>query len=301
MKPGSVLIVGTGAMATYFAARLSAVDIPVIVLGSWPAGLATLNKDGARLEGIGSFPVNTRRVPLVDLEAHIALVLVKSWQTEHAAFQLAQCLSKDGLALTLQNGLGNDEILSRYLGAENVVRGVTTLGATLLGPGHVRPAGDGPISLEAHPRILSIQQMLVQAGFVVKVESDVRSMLWSKLVVSTAINPLTALLRIKNGELLEHQSVRELLCDLARETASVAGFLGIELQFPDPVRAVEEVALRTAENTSSMLQDILRGAPTEIDAINGAVVKLAHERKIELPVNRVMLSLIKAFPVRGNI
>jgi 2-dehydropantoate 2-reductase len=263
--------------------------------------LAALNKHGARLDSIGNFPVKTLPVPLVDFEAQLALVLVKSWQTEHAAVQLSQCLARDGLALTLQNGLGNDEILSKYLGSERVVRGVTTLGATLLGPGLVRPAGDGPISLEAHPRIASIQHMLHQAGFEVKVESDVRSMVWSKLVVSTAINPLTALLRIKNGELLEHQSVRELLHTLARETASVSDSLGIELQFPDPVRAVEEVAVRTAENTSSMLQDILRGSPTEVDSINGAVVKLAHEQKFELPVNQVMLSLIKAFPVHGNI
>ena len=301
MKPESVLIVGTGALATLFAARLSAAGTPVTVLGTWSEGLAALHQNGAGLDGMGSFPVQTSGSQVDGCQAKFALVLVKSWQTQRAARQLSSCLAHDGLALTLQNGLGNDAILAGKLDWSRVARGVTTLGATLLAPGLVRLAGDGPVSLEAHPRLAPLQELLLQAGFDVKVVGDVQTLVWSKLVVSSAINPLTALLRIKNGELLTLPTARGLLGALARETASVAGMLGVDLQFQDPVHATEEVAVRTAENTSSMLQDVLRGSPTEIDAINGAVVQKAEEGGLKLPVNQVLLSLVKALPVRGKI
>jgi len=301
MKTDSVLILGTGALATLFAARFSAAGIPVTILGTWQEGLAALSQNGAQLDGTGIFPVQTRENPLDCRGAKFALVLVKSWQTERTAHQLSQCLAEDGVALSLQNGLGNDAVLAKTLGMPRVARGVTTLGASLLAPGIVRLAGDGPVSLEAHPRLAPLQEMLLQAGFDVNVTSNVQSLVWSKLVVSTAINPLTALLRVKNGELLEHPSSRGLMGALACETSSVAAIHGVALLFPDPVRAVEEVARTTAENQSSMLQDVLRGSPTEIDAINGAVVRLAEEGGLQVPVNQVILSLLKAFPVRGKI
>jgi 2-dehydropantoate 2-reductase len=143
--------------------------------------------------------------------------------------------------------------------------------------------------------------MIRRAGFDVNVVDDVKSLIWGTLVVSSAINPLTALLGTKNGELLELPSARTLMGELARETTAVANTQGVMLPFADPESAVEEVARQTAENQSSMLQDILRGAPTEIDAINGAVVRLAEEEKIAVPVNRTAWSLIKALSVRGKI
>jgi 2-dehydropantoate 2-reductase len=130
---------------------------------------------------------------------------------------------------------------------------------------------------------------------------NVESQVWGKLVISSAINPLTALLRVKNGELLERPSARALMGELAHETASVAKTLGVALPFPDSERAVEEVVQRTAENQSSMLQDVLRGAETEIDAINGAVLRLAEKGNLQVPVNRTVWSLVKAIPVRGKI
>jgi 2-dehydropantoate 2-reductase len=130
---------------------------------------------------------------------------------------------------------------------------------------------------------------------------NVQSLVWGKLVVSSAINPLTALLRVNNGGLLDHPFARALMGELALETSAVANKLGIVLPFASPERATEEVARQTAGNFSSMLQDILRGAPTEIDAINGSVVHLAQESDILVPVNRTVWSLVKAIPVHGKI
>jgi 2-dehydropantoate 2-reductase len=157
------------------------------------------------------------------------------------------------------------------------------------------------VVLEAHPSLASLADMFRVAKLEVKVVDDAESLVWGKLVVNAAINPLTALLRIKNGELLERPSARALMGELACEAAAVAETLGVALPFPGPERAAEEVARRTAENTSSMLQDVLRGAPTEIDVINGAVVHWGEKKNVPTPVNRVMWSLVKALPVRGKI
>lgn len=301
MNSESILVVGTGALGTLFAARLSAAGIPVSVLGTWQAGLAALHQKGACLEGFGCYPVQTLEGTAAADPTRYALVLVKSWQTGRAARQLSGYLAQDGLAVSLQNGLGNAEILAGVLGSSRAAQAVTTLGATLLAPGLVRLAGNGPIWMEASPGLGRLPEMLIRAGYEVKIISDVSALVWGKLVVSSAINALTALLRIKNGELLETPAARALMGALASETASVAGMLGVDLPFQDPVKATEEVALRTAGNLSSMLQDVMRGAPTEVDAINGAIVHLAEAGKIKVPVNQVILSLVESLPVHGKI
>ena len=140
-----ILIAGTGALATLFAARLSGNGHPITMLGSWQNGLRALLKYGARLvdaEGRErAYPVEVTSNPADCKGARFALVLVKSWQTERVAMQLAECLAEGGLALTLQNGMGNREILARALGLPRVALGVTTTGATLLGPGLARAGG----------------------------------------------------------------------------------------------------------------------------------------------------------------
>ncbi len=296
-----VLIVGSGALATLFAARLSAAGIDVTMLGTWQAGLAALRNNGAHLDGDGTFTVRAIDDPADCRGARFALVLVKSWQTERAARQLTECLAEDGLAVTFQNGLGNDDILTKSLGIERVSRGITTLGATLLAPGIVRSNGGGGITLGVHSRQNEIERYLRVAYFDVKVVEDLLPVMWSKLVINAAINPLTAILRVRNGELLGIPPARELMGFLARETASVAKVLGIALPFRDPDHAVEEIAQQTSENISSMLQDILRGAPTEVDVINGAVVRTGEQKKIPTPVNQVVWSLIKSLSYPGKL
>jgi len=293
-----ILIVGTGALATLFAARLSAAGVDVTMLGTWQAGLDALRKEGARLVGLDgverAYPVRATDNPVECRSARLALVLVKGWQTERAARQLYTCLDEDGLALTLQNGLGNREILVGTLDQQRVALGVTTIGSTLLAPGLARLGGDGLVSIEAHPRLDPLAAILRAAGFVITVVEDACSLVWGKLVISAAINPLTALLRVPNGELLERPAVRSLMGELAREAAAVARALGVGLPFEGPESAAEEVARRTADNRSSMLQDVLRGAPTEIDAICGAIVRNGEERDVPTPVNRLMWHLVKA-------
>lgn len=298
MEKSDILIVGTGAMACLFAARLSAAGVRVMMLGTWTEGLSALSQQGVRVvEADGSeknYQVQAASDPKNFVGCSLALVLVKAWQTEQAAQRLLQCLDAEGLALSLQNGDGNYDKLTRLLGVRRVAFGATTLGATLLGPGIVRPAGDGVLTLGIHAQLKPLADLLGKAGFIVETVMDIKSVQWGKMVINTAINPLTALLRIPNGALLTKPSARAVMASAAREAAAVAVAKGVQLPYPDPVLAVESIARRTAANYSSMLQDILRGAPTEIDFITGAILRAGEKTGVPTPVNRTLWLLVKA-------
>lgn len=293
-----ILIVGTGALATLFAARLAQAERHVTMLGTWKDGLDALRKTGARMVDPNGkqhqFDVQVTNDPRECAGIEHALVLVKAWQTERVAHQLAECLPEDGVVVTLQNGLGNRETLAQSLGLDRVALGTTTTGATLLGPGLARAGGEGIISIERHQALGPIEEALKAAWFNVHIVEDAQSLVWGKLVINAAINPLTALLRVPNGQLLERPSARRMMGSLAHETAQVASAEKINLPFTDPIAAAEDVARKTGANHSSMFQDVMRGAPTEIDAICGAVVKAAQKHHIHTPANWACWNLVRA-------
>ena len=293
-----ILLVGTGALATLFAARLGEAGHSVSMLGTWKQGLQALRENGARIVDADgnerAYKVHATDDPHEVRGAKFAIVLVKSWQTERAARQLKLSLADDGHALTLQNGLGNRETLTRDLGSGRVSLGVTTTGATLVGPGLVRTGGDGIISIEQNQVLGPLEAALRSSNFNLQIVDDAQSLIWGKLVINAAINPLTALLRIPNGELLARPIVRRMMASLASETAEVAAAEHVHLPFSNPVSAAEDVARKTARNISSMFQDVRRGAPTEIDAICGAVTKRAEFHGINTPYNRACWQLVRA-------
>lgn len=288
-----ITILGTGALACLFGARLASVA-EVTLVGTWAEGLAAIQERGIVVEGPeGATTVRVQAAPL-DAgvgSADLVLVLVKAWQTEHVAGYLSSLLTPNGIALTLQNGLGNLEKLG-----PRARLGVTTLGATLLGPGHVRLGGIGPTHIAAPEWVADL---LRSAGFETHLAENVEGLLWSKLVANCGINALTALLRVPNGELLARPDATAVMDRAATECAAVARARDIALPFDDPIAHVREVAQRTATNSSSMLQDILRGAPTEIEAINGAVAREGKRLYVPTPVNEMLWRLIRALVNHG--
>ena len=293
-----LLIAGTGALGCLFAARIARAGNEVTMLGSWTEGLVALRQQGVRMLDLDgstqNYSVGVMNGSGSKVKYKQALVLVKSWQTERVAEQLDRYLSIDGMVLTLQNGLGNDDILKQIIGAERVALGVTTVGARMLQPGTVQFTGDGKVIIGSHPNIGGLAKLLQKSGFQVEIVPDPVSLLWGKLVINAAINPLTALLRVANGELLERPVARELMAEAAREAALVAEKQGIKLPYPDPIISVEQVARNTAANYSSMLQDVQRGTVTEIEAINGAIVRRGESLGVSTPINRVLWLLVKS-------
>jgi 2-dehydropantoate 2-reductase len=292
-------IIGTGAMGSLFAAHL-APHADTVVLGTWVDAVEAFNRRGVFLERDDENRVvplaavtDPRKVAPVD----IALVAVKAHQSPRAAHWARAILKPNGLALTLQNGLGNVEILAAQVGRPRAALGITMQGATLRGPGHVYHAGRGPTTLAAtldsHRRLERVCALFNQAGLEAHLTGDVSSLVWGKLVVNSAINALSAIFRVPNGWLVENPETRALMLAAARETADVASALGIQIPYSDPGGQALRVARATARNRSSTLQDVLRGAPTELDSINGAVVREGKRLGIPTPVNEQLLRVIQ--------
>lgn len=295
--PEPLLITGSGAMACLFAARIAATGQPVIMMGTWLPALEALRSRGVCLSdesGERCFPVkvvsSAEECPPVDL----ALVLVKSWQTQRVAGSLQQVLRPGGTVLTLQNGLGNYEILMDALGTERVAVGVTVQGATSLEPGKVKPNGLAKITVCRQTGVERLIEVLTNAGFEIGLQDDVRLLVWRKLAINAGINPLTAILGVANGELIRRPDARALLACLVTEVCQAAASLGIDLDPQRTLNSVETVARNTATNYSSMLQDVRRGGPTEVDAINGAVVQTARAAGIQTPYNETVWYLVKS-------
>ena len=294
-----VAIIGTGALGCLLGARL-ATHAEVCVLGSWPHGVDAINKRGIRVEANGvveTVQVSAGVDPQQFASATAAVLAVKSWQSERAARLAAGVLAPDGLAVTLQNGLGNLEKLAKCVGAERAVAGVTTQGATLLAPGYVRYGGGGEtcfaLCASTRVRLQKLAALFEAAGFPARLTVELEGLLWGKLAISAGINALTALLSIPNGELLSRPDASEIMLAAVRETEAVATALGVEMPF-DASEEVSKVAASTGSNFSSMMQDMLRGAPTEIDAINCAIAREAVRHGVTTPVNDMLCKLVRA-------
>ncbi len=296
-----IAIFGVGAMGCLFGARLSPLA-DVTLIGRWPEQLRALHLGRLRMvypdgrTGYASLQATSRVESVGPVD--VALVLTKSARTADAARDAALILRPDGIAVTLQNGLGNEAIIAGHVGADRTALGVTTEGAATDGPGVLRYGGSGTTTLSTRPgidaQIQALADLFNQAGLPTRVVDDVSALVWGKLVVNAAINPLTALLRVPNGALLESEWTRRLMAAAAREVAAVAAAKGIVLGLDDPAAHAEGVARRTAANHSSMLQDVLRGAETEIEAICGAVMREGEAAGVPTPVNTSLYRLVKA-------
>lgn len=292
-----VAIVGIGALGSLFAARLSLVT-PVVAVGHWPAqlqalqesGLTLIHPDGATTQHHLQVTSSTHGLPKADL----VLLLVKSYQTSAAVSIVQELIAPGGLALTLQNGLGNLESLQGAIGTERANAGVTSEGANVVRPGVVRHAGYGITHL-AGDQMAEPAALFRAAGFETQLKESVAGLIWGKLAINAGINPLTALLRLPNGYLAANPTARLLMETAAREVAAIAPtYIGDAFPYPDAGAAALQVAQATSANMSSMLQDVLNGRPTEIDAITGAVVRRAKESGIPAPANELLARLAVA-------
>jgi len=304
-----IAVIGAGAMGSLFGGRLSKVT-PVWLVDPWEEHVAAMQREGLHLvtpEGDEEvIPVQATTDPGQVPPCDLAIIFVKAHQTAWAAEQAARLLAPDGLALTLQNGLGNAEVIARFVGEARTVQGVTAQGATLLGPGRVRHAGRGPTHIASRPevadRLTVVAETFNRAGLETHlVREGLESMVWGKLIINVGINALTALLRVPNGVIAQVPEVWALAEEAVNEAVAVAQALGIPLPYDDPPARVRAVAQATAANLSSMLQDVRRGAPTEIEAINGAVVREGERLGVPTPLNTCLVRLIRAVEATASV
>lgn len=297
-----IAVIGPGALGCLVAAYLKkGTKEEIWLVDKSQERAEEIRKNGIKVEHPGgSFSVNVsasarpKEIGISDL----VIICVKSYSTEEASRDIKELVGEKTYVLTLQNGIGNVQILNDNFGPDRVVAGVTNHGATLLGTGHVRHAGKGDTIIgKSDGRILGAVRdaanVLIKAGFDTKVSKDIDSIIWSKLVINVGINALTAVTRLHNGKLIEYDMTREIMRDAVQEAVRVIKRKRIKLAYDDPIQKVESVARATAANVSSMLQDILNKKKTEIDFINGAIVRQGKSCNIPTPVNSVLTNLVK--------
>jgi 2-dehydropantoate 2-reductase len=298
-----IAVLGPGALGCLLAVRLHEAGEEVILVDYRPERVALLRRQGIRIQTLGGTP-RLVTVPIgLPVEAgarELAIIAVKAYQTAAAALDLPLLLAGGGLALTLQNGLGNLEELARQAGWARLLAGVALLGVTREGEGRVVLAGAGPIFLgipagsQVSPAELrQVVELLRRAGLDCQERGDIAAALWEKLLVNVGINPLTALLRVPNGALPELGPAWELAVAAAGEAATVARAAGLNLT-AEPEKRLLQVCRATAANRSSMLQDVLAGRPTEIEALNGQVCARGRSLGVATPVNEVLTRLVRA-------
>ncbi len=300
------LIVGPGAMGCLFAGHLKKAGHQVVILDYKKERVNHINGNGISLEGVGgNFNVQVTAVTgKPSRKFDVVLICVKAYQTDEVARTISSWLDPNVMVLTLQNGLGNLEILKKALGNERVLGGVTAEGATLLGPGHVRHAGRGPTVIgpagSDDGPAANIVSAFADAGFDIRAVDEVEDLIWGKLIVNVGINALAAITRLKNGRLPNIDGTRQVMKEAILEAVRVADAKGIKLPYPDPIERVLVVCRGTADNIASMLQDVLAQRTTEIRFINGAIVSEGRRLGIPTPVNFTLSCLVEALQESYN-
>ena len=232
--------------------------------------------------------------------ADIVILCVKSPQVAAGLQQAAKLIHTDTLLLTLQNGIGHLELLKDKQNLPSIVLGVTSQGANVVAPGHVRHAGDGltrigflqSASFSKSLLLAKACNLLNYGGIETVIVDNILDYVWSKLIINVGINALTAVHRCPNGKLLESSATQEKLTAAVREGESVARALGIQLT-GDPLAITLDVCRKTGQNLSSMLQDVNNRRPTEIDSINGEIAAAGRKLGIPTPVNDDLIQKVK--------
>ncbi|GAB1475264.1 2-dehydropantoate 2-reductase [Bacillota bacterium] len=297
-----IAVIGAGAMGCLYGAKLSALEEnEVYLVDIWKEHIDAINKKGLFMEEKDRLLEFKRLKGVEGAEdagiCDLALIFVKSTLTGEAVRANREVFGPETLVLTLQNGLGNVELMEAELGRENIIAGTTAHGATMLGPGRMRHAGSGKTIIGEltgikSPRLEAISALFSRADLETEISDNVLGLIWDKLLVNVGINPLTALTELQNGEIINFPELDAIMEAAVEEARAVALAKGIKLHYEDPVAHTRDVCRATAENKSSMLQDILNKKQTEIQMINGAVCREGEGAGIATPVNSVLTNLI---------
>jgi 2-dehydropantoate 2-reductase len=299
-------VVGPGAMGCLLAGKIALAGDDVLLLDHMPERVEVINRQGLIIEGFGEtlqvkIPITLNSTDLNQTE--LILVCVKAYDTRTIA-QILQGVKTDSYFLTLQNGVGNVETLGEFLPKKKILAGITSHGATDLGPGRVRHAGAGDTFIgygfplegsdpSQDTQLNQVKSLLDRAGFVCQLVPKIENLIWSKLLINVGINALTALTRLPNGKLMEFSGVQTILEEAVQEGICIGKNKGIKFIYPDPLEQVKKVCLLTSANISSMLQDVLKKKRTEIDFINGVMVEEGRKQGISVPVNSLLTRLVK--------
>lgn len=293
-----IAVIGAGALGCLFGGTLAADGHDVWLLHHRQTAVDVLNRDGIRIGGDDgdltvSVPASTDAGDVG--KADLVLVFVKAQQTIDALEQHASCIGPETILLSLQNGLRHYDQLVDVVGTERALAGVTYQGARVERPGQITQTASGRSVLGGTDTGIAreVVRVLADAGLPAERVDDPTRAIWAKQLVSLPVKPVAALTRLPNGQLVAADGPRTVMERIVREAERVAAATGIDLPHADPMERVVETCRSGPTHRSSMLQDVLEERKTEIDEINGALVEIACQEDVDVPVNALVTQLVR--------
>jgi 2-dehydropantoate 2-reductase len=295
-----ICVIGCGAIGSLFAAHLARLeDVEVFAYDRWTEHVDAIAANGLRISGSADFTAlprattNSSEIPRCDY----GLVATKSIHTRTAIQQTAHLFDGDSAVCSVQNGMGNEEIIAEHV--KYVMRGTTFPAGRIIAPGHVGYdiAGDtsiGPFEPSATPmeKVDALGELLTRSGLRTHALPDARPAQWTKLIFNAGTNPVGALTRLHHGAATFYEPTGALFDALIEEGIAVARAMGISLH-NDPRELVRYAANAPGEHNASMLQDVLAGRQTEVDFMNGAIARMGEQYGVLTPLNRAVWALVK--------
>lgn len=298
-------VVGAGAVGSFFGAMLARAGHPVTLIGRAPH-VEAIARDGLRLQwASGVEPVRIAATTALDAvrDADLVLVCVKSADSDAIARQIAPLLRDDAIVLSLQNGVDNADAIARHV-RQTVLPAVVYVAVGMAAPGVVAHHGRGDLVIGSRDaaaasdaalaaRLQAVVDLFGAAQVPVRISADVVGELWSKLLVNCAYNAISALSQLPYGRLVALPEVRTMQQAVVREVLAVARAEGHPIDPAAAAAAVDGIAAAMAGQLSSTAQDLARGKPTEIDHLNGSIVRRGAAHGIATPVNQALVALVK--------
>ncbi|BDC35919.1 MAG: 2-dehydropantoate 2-reductase [Candidatus Methanoliparum thermophilum] len=289
----NIMVMGAGAIGCLFGGLISKAGYKVILIGKdWQ--IEKIKNNGLHIHNADEFYAYPE-VYTEPVESDLILMTVKAYDTEKSAKSLL--IKEDSVVLSLQNGIRNEEIIARIIGANHVVGGVTSQAALLVKAGEIRHTGYGETIIgemdgRVTKRIKEIKSIFDNSKIETTLTSNIKKELWNKLIINAGINAIGAITGLENGYIYKITNLRDISRKVVREAINVANKVGINVDVNED--KVLMIAKRTEKNRSSMLQDIDRGKKTEIDEINGEIVRIGRSYMLNCDVNETLYNLIKA-------
>ncbi len=292
-------VMGAGAVGCYYGGMLARAGHDVVLIGR-PHHVEAVRRDGLFLDTKAfqaHVPMQADTAVSAIRVATLVLCCVKSTDTESAAAEMAPYLEPDAVVLSLQNGVDNAERLQAALGRE-VIPAVVYVATEMAGPGHVKPPGRGELVIGSSAASDGLAKLFAAAGVPVEISDNVMGALWAKLVVNCAYNALSAITQLPYGRLVQGDGVESVMRDVVQECLAVATAERIAVP-GDMWQAVQQIAQTMPGQLSSTAQDLARGKRSEIDHLNGYVMRKGEALGIATPVNRALYAMVKLLESRS--
>jgi 2-dehydropantoate 2-reductase len=295
-----IFVIGAGAMGSTYGGLLHQAGHDVTLVDIWAEHVDAITRDGLRLDGINGdlrLTIRAVREPKERGVADVAFIQVNAYSTQAAARTARKVLKDTGYAITFQNGVGNIEMLQEALGPGRVLGGLSYHSAAMIGPGHARHTHRGPTWLgeldgSRTPRLQALFDACEAAGLQPAIVDDILSFIYTKLILNSAINPICAAMGIRVGEIPRTPGADELQTRVIEEALAVLGAKHIELADPDITGSIK-AHCRAKFNKPSMLQHMEQGKQTEIDSLNGAIVRMGRELGVATPYNEALTWMVQ--------